>query len=506
MTKLKYMKKYFLEILVISMFTFLGCSKTYLKETPKGSLVPQSFYKTVNDLNLASAGIAYQMGTCFSLVTPTYFGADDITAKRSGNKFVFSDYDVFMDNNTRASNARMAAYFWNPLYATIKQANALIANYQNAKEATVVQQNNAGGYAYFIRATCYFYLTRTFGNIPMPLTVNTDSLQNSTVAEIYTQIVSDLKNAETLLPDHWSGVQQQNGIDILATAGTAKAMMAEVYLTMAGWPLKQTDKYALAAQKAKEVIDNKATWGYDLLPNYGDLWKIGNKYNKEAVFACYYNNQAPNTGFFNGTEMGPPSLAPADEGGWDDLFGEITFFKNFPTGPRKNATYQFVYYPNNDPSKATDWEHNIQKHPYFLKFRDDVSYDWSTHTANDWWGSATSYLLRYSNVLLTYAEAEAMSSSPDANAYAAINAIRARAAGQPNDLPSGLSQTAFRDSVVAERGWEYAAEFGSRWYDLLRTETVAKANSTRNAGEVPLLNEPNDSNHDYYWSPIPVTQ
>jgi hypothetical protein len=506
MAKLLYMKKYFLGLLVMSMLTFWGCSKSFLDETPKGSLVPQNFYKTSNDLTIACSGIAYQMGACFSLVTPTYFGADDITAKRTGNKIVFSDYDVFVDNNTKASNARMSAYFWNPLYATIKQANALIANYKNAKEATIAQQNNAGGYAYFIRATCYFYLTRTFGNIPMPLLVSTDSLQNSTVESIYTQIVSDLKNAETMLPNHWTGNQQQNGIDILPTAGSAKAMLAEVYLTMAGWPLKQTDKYALAAQKAKEVIDNKASWGYDLLPNYGDLWQIGNKFNKEAIFACYYNNQAPNTGFYNGTEMGPPSLAPAEEGGWDDLFGEITFFKNFPEGPRKAATYQYQYFPNNNPALATDWEHDVQKHPYFLKYRDDVSYNWTTHKSNNWWGSATSYLLRYSNVLLTYAEAEAMSAGPDASAYAALNLIRARAAGHLNDLKAGLSQTAFRDSVVAERGWEYAAEFGSRWYDLLRTETVAKVNSTRDAGEVPLTNQPDDANHAYYLSPIPITQ
>ena len=45
---------------------------------------------------------------------------------------------------------------------------------------------------------------------------------------------------------------------------------------MAGWPLKQTDKYALAASKAKEVIDNKSDLtSVDLIAGFRQLvcWK-----------------------------------------------------------------------------------------------------------------------------------------------------------------------------------------------------------------------------------------
>ena len=137
-----------------------------------------------------------------------------------------------------------------------------------------------------------------------------------------------------------------------------------------------------------------------------------------------------------------------------------------------------------------------------MKYRDDDSYDWSTHTANDWWSSATAFVIRYSEVLLTYAEATAMSSAPDASAYGAINQVRQRA-GLP-ELTPGLSQTAFRDSVIAERGWEFTAEYGMRWFDLIRTETVQKANSTRDASEAPFINQPSDANHTYYWAPFPL--
>ena len=76
---------------------------------------------------------------------------------------------------------------------------------------------------------------------------------------MYALIVADLQKAETMLPDSWSGLgaQFQSGVNVAPTKGSAKALLANVYLNMAGWPLKQTDKYALAAAKAKEVMDNK---------------------------------------------------------------------------------------------------------------------------------------------------------------------------------------------------------------------------------------------------------
>ena len=139
-----------------------------------------------------------------------------------------------------------------------------------------------------------------------------------------------------------------------------------------------------------------------------------------------------------------------------------------------------------------------------MKYRDYESYDPATHKMNDWWGSATIYLIRYAEVLLTYAEAKAMSAGgPDATAYAAINQVRKRA-GLP-DLTPGLAQAQFKDAVVAERGWEFAGpEPAARWFDLQRTETVAKATQDRNAGELPLKGKPDDVAHTFYWAPLPI--
>lgn len=495
------MKKYI--YLIVVMISISSCD-TYLDENPKASFTPVNFYKTSGDLDAATAALAHQFNGAFNQtggLSITY-GADDISVQRAGNKIGFSDFDTF---NANSSNNQMKNW-WIYFYSTIKSSNSLIANYPNAVEASESERANAGGYAYFLRATSYFFLTRAWGAVPLPTEAKAyTDLPNSEPAAVYELIVADLKKAETMLPDHWNGIKVQNGVDIFPTRGSAKALLANVYLTMAGWPLKQTDKYALAAAKAKEVIDSRTTWGYNLEPNSANLFDIQYKYNHETVFGCYYNVNIPVWDWENGSQMGPNTFAPEDEGGWSDGYGEIAFYNKFPEGPRKDATYQKVYFLNGNPSTPGDYTQILRKHPYFLKYRFDDSYNKATHTAANWWGSMTVPVLRYAEVLLTYAEAKAMSGTPDATAYEAINQVRTRA-GLAN-LVSGLSQTDFRDAVIAERGWEFAGgEPASRWFDLIRTETAGKALVGRDPSEVPLVNIPNDVSHTFYWAPIPIVK
>jgi len=92
-----------------------------------------------------------------------------------------------------------------------------------------------------------------------------------------------------------------------------------------------------------------------------------------------------------------------------------------------------------------------------------------------------------------------MSGGVDASAYNAVNLIRSRA-GLP-DLTPGLSATDFRDSVVAERGWEFAGgEPASHWFDLIRLEKVEEAALNRDPKELVLKHTPTKSD---YWMPLP---
>src|SRR5690606_11840764 len=105
------------------------------------------------------------------------------------------------------------------------------------------------------------------------------TVQKTAVKDVYALVLEDLQFAEQHLPTEWPGEPGR------PTVWAAKGLLAQVYLTMAGWPLKDESKYALAAQKAKEVIDGSP---YDLLPNFADIWPITNENNKEIVWAIQF--------------------------------------------------------------------------------------------------------------------------------------------------------------------------------------------------------------------------
>jgi hypothetical protein len=337
------------------------------------------------------------------------------------------------------------------------------------------------------------------------------TLKKSTPAEVYALVVDDLLKAEEMLPDRWPA-----GIESLQkpTSGTAKGLLASVYLNRAGWPVNGgAADYRLAADKAKEVIDNSSDMGgsgkytYKLLDNFADLW-VDKQTNDELMFGTFYNNTVPNATF-----RAPFFGAPGEESGWDVYFAEINFFNNFPEGPRKDATFQTVARKSNDGGKTVElipWQNFATKHPYFRKMRASNGKGDGSPTPTEltpwvveyYHSSRTSQVMRYAEIKLIYAEAQAMAEGPNGFAYQQINDIRHRAGLAP--LTPGLGQTAFRDAVVEERAWEFAGpEFASRWFDLVRLERVESANSNRHPLEVPLVRAPSKA---VYFAPIPSTE
>ena len=110
-----------------------------------------------------------------------------------------------------------------------------------------------GGEAHFLRAFNYFQLVRWFGEVPLLTEENQDNAAKepqASVVRIYEQIVSDLKNAELTLPLSQDDPSRPS-------RWAAKALLAKVYLTMAGFPLNETSCYALAREKSNEVISEK---------------------------------------------------------------------------------------------------------------------------------------------------------------------------------------------------------------------------------------------------------
>ncbi|MFV0378089.1 MAG: RagB/SusD family nutrient uptake outer membrane protein [Mangrovibacterium sp.] len=509
------MKKYISTLLFA--IVLLSCTDKFLEEETYGLIRPTNYFTTLSDLEkcvnalYSSCNLMYNESSCLVAC----MAGDDVTTQAGGNKAGYLQFDLFnaQDNNDRLPTS------WNNGYGAIKQANVIINSIDqfvepaDQPELLQDQKDRALGQAYFVRALAYFNLVRIYGQVPLVTEVTIDyEVTKASFEDIYNLIVTDLTSAEALVPMDYSTASnvsdlETNTAHARADKGAVKALLASVYLNMAGYPLKDVSKYALAAQKAKEVIDNEDTYGYELLVNYGDLWKWENGWknigNAEDVFACFFNHTAGNWSdggtWANGNMNAPSAFFPENFGGWSDAFAELNFFNEFPEGPRKDAT--FITVGQKTPtSPVITWQEFAYAHPYYNKYTDLPGYDPTNMGAwIDWWSSRTVQVIRYAEVLLVYAEAKAMSDGADNLAYECLNRVRNRAG--LDDAPEGLNGTDFRDKVVEERKWEFAGmEPCARWFDMVRTETVETATAKRDASEIPIVNTPTK---DRYFAPIP---
>ena len=514
------MKKYIV-YLICAILTYSSCNN-FLDETTYGLVVPSTYPTSLSGLEkcvnalYSMTTLMYNEAACFTAL----WGGDDVTTQAGGNKAAFLQFDIF---SAQDNNERIYGHWDNP-YNVIKQANVIIESMDKIEEPTrsadyvESQKNRALGQAYFLRSLAYFSLVRVFGEVPIINGLVIDyNIEKSPFEEIYQLIESDLLKAASLLPVDYRTAANTSDLErttyyARVTSGAAKSLLSSVYLTWAGYPLKDNTKYALAAQKAKEVIDAAGDYGYQLLPEYADLWKWQNGWknvgNAEDVFTCFYNSSAGDWSdggtWANGNMNAPCAWLPENPfGGWSDGYAELQFFLDFPAGPRKDAT--FLTEGRVSPgSELIGWENFTGGRPYYKKYLDVEGFDYE-NLGNyiDWWSSRSMQIIRYAEVLLIYAEAQAMADgTPNAMAYECLNRVRNRA-GLP-DITTGLTNVAFRDSVVMERKWEFAGlEPCARWYDMVRTETVAAATAKRHPTEIPLVGAPNDVTHEKYFAPIP---
>lgn len=435
--------------LTLVLIAFLGCADIELNKKSPSLLNPDTFFTTESEFEAA-------LGGTFRALYSDYVGFDYgyPLIMTSGAEDVRSDAGIFQNLDRLSPNGSDQSILnvWRQLYQSIANANAIIGNIKNAKNIPEKRLNELEGQAKFIRAFNFFYLVRWFGEVQITTFENQSDVENlpqSSVEEIYAVIISDLQDAEVKLPSTFSDRGRP-------TKYAAKALMAKVYLTMAGWPLEDISKYENAKNKAKEVIDAGV---FSLESNFGDLWKEENKMtNTEFIFA-FYGSIAANG--VSGSHMHVASRHWGNgEGGWGDFYSEARFFNVFPEGPRKEATFTSVF------ADGMSWE-DAGVQPHMAKYRDAGT----TVGLN---GEGFNVLLRYADVLLIFAEAANMADGgPSSVVYDAVNAVRNRA--NLANLPTGLSKLEFDRAVIAERNWELAFEM-NRWFDLVRKKMVVEVN------------------------------
>lgn len=459
----------------------------FLQEDPKGQLTPSTFFSTQDELNMATYALYQKICYLQNNTNPTIpsWQGDDLTTNPGSNKQAYAEVDAF--RATDANKGVEAA--WATSYTAIKAANYIILNCEKTP-TSADEINVAMGQAKYWRAVNYFMLVRRWGKVPLVLDteVNYDRALAS-VEEVYKQIESDLKDCISILPTSYSGSPRSfEGANIYITKQAAQATLAAVYMAMAGWPLNQSQLYASAAEQAKAVIDgvNAGNYEYILEPEYKHVYAPSHNYTNETVVGISYNRSFT----WDGDSQMTDSHLFESLGGWGDGWGEIKYWKEYPEGPRKDATYNpKILAGNKAGGELLDWwDPSIpEQHPMFCTFtigEDGGDYDYTKPANTSWMTNSHRHrLIRYSEVLLWYAEAQARAEgTPNAMAYDCVNRVRQRAG--LNDLPAGMSGSAFAEAVVKEHGYEvagYWVALVTRRDDLLRTDKLQEVFETRKA-------------------------
>lgn len=499
-----------------SLLSLTSCGD-FLDEDPKGQLNPETFY-TIEDDYTAGVNTLYdKVNQTQSWTNPMYpqWQGDDITANPGSNKQACAALDAF-DSDGANKGVTEA---WTQHYAVIKTANLIIEGSEKfpgdkAKIATAL------GNAHFWRAYSYYYLVRVFGKLPIITKTNIEQFdaQPSEIEKVYELIVQDLKDAINELPTGYDKEPARLfGVDVWATKQAAQSTLAAVYMSMAGYPLnKGTEYYKLAAELAKDVITNNGTYGFILNPDWKDVYSMGNNYNMETVLGI--NNDAKGWWDHDSQLSSCCRFEGLGDGGWGDAWGEIAFWKRYPEGPRKNAIYApKVTFQETITEKIGDKEVKKDKiskavywweldnngkpvvdayHPMFTIFTVNADekgnmlkqpYDYMGINYKGMVNDRRHNLIRYSEVLLWYAESAARAGLSDlTEAKKCLKLVRSRAVTDVENVTLGDGTTVKIDNMSAaqlaeacyiEHGWEVAGNWVSmvtRRSDELRMDELKK--------------------------------
>lgn len=461
-----------------AIFLVASCSEDFLNVEPKGTNLEDNYYKNEDQAYSGLVAVYDMIGKQSrgfeNMICMLNAGSDDFYAGGGGATDgagiqAFSDYTL--------SQVTIPRSFWSDFYQGIFRANVLLQKLPNVSmDATKKARFTAETKA--LRAYYYFELVRTFRNIPLILepipTADIYNVLQATPEAVYAQIEKDLTEA---LPDLPNTVVISTEAGRLSK-GAVQALLGKVYLY-------EGKKSQAAAELAvvNGTPGGTSVYGYKLLTNYADLWKVSNKFNSESIIEIVHTNKSNadwdfwGSGADEGNSIcimtGPRgysrpanSTAPDYVSGWSFCTVTQSLYDVLKNDPRFAATILDMKVLK--AAGLANWTPAYSDTGYFLKKFLPLNSDTSTS------GGATAlnykqdvYAIRLADTYLM--EAEALGGT-GARAQALLDAVRARV---------GLTSTPVSlDAIAAERRLELAGE-GHRWFDLVRTGKAAIALADR---------------------------
>ncbi|PRD48086.1 RagB/SusD family nutrient uptake outer membrane protein [Sphingobacterium haloxyli] len=432
------MKKRYFIIVVLLLFHFAAC-KNFLETTPMDALSPENYYETEAQLRSALAGVYDRMGR------PQTFGdqmlgrmgleGDEGYYARSSARVGVAVY------STEPSDARIANN-WEHWYEGINRANFLLANADKV-EMNETELAAIKGEALFLRAFYHLILVSNWGAVPLMLEPIRSADQ--TVAprvparEVYEQILADMKQAEGMVKSI-SDIGHGGRVSKSAVRG----VLARVCLYMAGEPINDSSKYAEARAWAKKVIDPAPEDGFqhDLNPSYQQVFinMCQDRYDiKESIWEVEFYGNSADAFQENGRVGSNNGIAYSGE---DEAYG-------YSYGFLQITGRLWHLYEDAASLLSSDERREWAIAPYRITGTPAVEIPFTVaqiyeRTSGKWRrelelvepknknaGPINFPLLRFSDVLLMFAEADNMvNQTPSSEAIEAVNRVRRRAYGK----------------------------------------------------------------------------
>jgi hypothetical protein len=522
---MKRIKNYIKIFLLVGFVSFqFSCNEELLDVDPVNEYLSSNFFQTESQVfdGLVAAydpiGWAMAYGQWISYVMYGEIRSDNANAggdPSDNDQPGWQELDDFRNTNTNSVIHPM----YRRCYIGIFRANTVI--FQENVSSTLVDQYVAE--AKFLRAFYHFELFKNFGPIPVVQELlppdATDRARN-TMSEVFEAIVSDLEEAIPLLPISLSSSETGR-----ASQGAAEALLGKVYLYWADLDNDDSQKFDLAAQHLKKVVDFGI---YELEDDYQDLFGFGVKNPVESVFEVQHNVLYPSGwGWLEGVDgngmiqlcgiRGICDAHPDYEPGWGFMMPTESLWNHYLSddGYRKDVTLTDeaeleaeIIANGGSCSPVIDiTQLNVIDYQGYWseKYANYKSYKGTNVNGGDvnLTKDGNTYLIRYADVLLMLAEALHRGSGSDAEAMTYIDMVRERAAG-PGDNTGNFRTTqqlmneegmSLLEAIWYERRSELAME-GDRWHDLVRS---GRANASLFQGD-PIRGANFSDSH--LWLPI----
>lgn len=432
--------------MIVSLLVFQACHDK-LNVNSKSAITANSMWESEGDAVAAMYGMYNRLRTTFSS-SYAFWGEYRSGLWGPGLATNATYSDVFTNELTSShSHAN-----WQNLYTTINNSNLILKYTPEIQFADETQKNKILANAYFVRAFCYYWIGRIWGDAPVLLNgfesgQQEDLYPSRDPAErVFEQVAMDLAEAYSLMPEN---VTDRN----TASRASINLLRADYFL----WMAKVREGGSAALNSAKQALDEViANGNYILLADFGNVFE--SKLNQEIIFAWSFVMDE-HTGGYPADFLVPLQYVSAQ----------------YVENPIKVGSHQqwiFLTDPYKDflSTDSRDTRTDISFETFFDQPK-NATFQWINKYSGTWENGTRVFdsdiiVYRYADALLLSAEVENELGNSQV-AIGRLNEIAKRAYGVDNFYSGALSKADIDEKIIDERMKEFVAE-GKIWWDFIR--------------------------------------